>query len=147
MSDWRRLKSIELVQKSEEEIRSKLFSEYGTTFPWVEAKSVKEYVGAKPPESLSEFINEIYKLYEDRSNAVDKELLPADSYFMAPKIELGAGSKRLMPEVGAQIANMRVQMRIYKRHGARAAGVSVGRLLRTVGRKSVQHMQQRVRAE
>lgn len=131
-NDWKRLQSLGLISQPADIIRSKLLSEFKMILPFVEARGVKDYAKMLPPKDVADFICHSLKLYDDRVKEVDGELLPADSYFMAPKIELAAGAKRLMPEVGAQIADMRVQM-AYTRGMAKAAGVPWGVYYETWG--------------
>ncbi|MBQ6065570.1 MAG: hypothetical protein IJK89_01995 [Clostridia bacterium] len=52
-------------------------------------------------------------------------LFPADSYFMAPRTELANGARLLLPEVGWQIPNLRVQL-AFTRGMANAAKVPWG---------------------
>ncbi len=77
------------------------------------------------PHTLEDFIFLAEKLFAKRQRYTGGSLIPCDSYYMAAPIELKLGAKRLMPEVGAQIPDTRIQM-AYTRGMARSAGIPYG---------------------
>ena len=92
---------------------------------FLEALTQEEWTGRREPADLAMFLDDINWLYGMRASMTGSRLVPADSYFMAPRLELAGGAKILLPEVGWQIPNARVQM-AYTRGMARAAGVPWG---------------------
>ena len=92
---------------------------------FLEAFSAAEYRTLSLPEDLSAFVQAAEKLYALRAAQTEGLLFPADSYFMAPRIELKYGAKLLLPEMGWQIPDLRVQV-AYTRGMARAARVPWG---------------------
>ncbi|MBE6731907.1 MAG: hypothetical protein E7564_09480 [Ruminococcaceae bacterium] len=92
---------------------------------FVEAFSVEEWSELKIPKNTDEFISNLYMLWERRKNTVNSPLIPADSYHMAPKMEIEMGAKLLLPEVGWQIGETRLQIAYY-RGMAKAAKIPWG---------------------
>ncbi len=74
---------------------------------------------------LCGFLKEAKALYKRRYSETNGMLLPADSYYMAFKTEIAFGTRLLLPEVGWQIPNMRVQI-AYARGMANGAGIPWG---------------------
>ena len=71
-------------------------------------------------------MEDINELYARRAAMMGGDLLiPADSYFMAHRIEIANGVRILLPEVGWQIPDMRIQM-AYTRGMAKAANIRWG---------------------
>jgi len=95
----------------------------GGAFP--EAAPAEEYIGQKPPSDLQSAKDDIVRLITLRQNQNHGMMLPTDSYYMAIRQELAAGVKNLMPEVGAQIPFMRMQIAL-TRGMARDAGIKWG---------------------
>ncbi len=126
LNDWLRLEKAGIKKWTAKGIREALMRYYGTRFPWLEARSSYEFASLKKPWDAESFLNASNGLYSERAAAIGgKYLLPCDSFFMAPRIEIRSGAKRLMPEVGWQIKDMRIQM-AYTRGMARAAGIPFG---------------------
>ena len=121
----------------------------GWTGLWdrVQAKESDLFLEAYPPEEwreltlskdVSSFLQSAETLYACRaretasafrtplsSSTPHSLLFPADSYFMAPRTELANGARRLLPEAGWQIPDLRVQL-AFTRGMANAAGVPWG---------------------
>ena len=92
---------------------------------FLEAYTAEEYAALPLPETLGGFLRAAEALYALCARETEGLLLPADSYFMAPRTELKYGAKRLTPEMGWQIPELRIQT-AYTRGMARAAGVPWG---------------------
>ena len=97
---------------------------YEHTF--LEAMNAEEYASlGGVPKDYKEYLKILYNLFAKRQAYVEGDLLPCDSWLSAPKLEIELGAKRLMPEIGAQTKNMRIQM-AYARGMARTAGIPFG---------------------
>ena len=92
---------------------------------FLEAMTAEEWENKPLPTDRAAFLADIESLYAARSRLTDGLLIPADSYHMAPRIELDNGAKLLLPEIGWQIPNLRIQI-AYTRGMARARGVRWG---------------------
>ena len=93
---------------------------------FLEAMNVEEYaaLGGKP-ENYKQHVDILHDLFEKRQNHVKGDVLPCDSWLPAPKLEIELGAKRLMPEIGAQTRNTRIQM-AYARGMSYAANIPFG---------------------
>ncbi len=92
---------------------------------FVEAWSVEEWSKMSHPENTAEFMEYVYKLWKLRSEQTCCPMFPADSGYLAPKIEIEMGAKILLPEVGWQIEGTRVQI-AYNRGMAKNAKIPWG---------------------
>ncbi len=92
---------------------------------FLEAYSPGEWANLKYSDSLSGFFNDCDRLYSLRNLQTGGLLFPADSYYMAPAMEIAYGAKLFLPEAGWQIPNLRVQI-AYTRGMASAAGITWG---------------------
>lgn len=77
---------------------------------FLEAYSPEEW--AEIPLSLTreQFIIDCEELYTKRLRETQGLIFPTDSYYMAFRTEIQHGAKMLLPEVGWQIPNMRLQI-------------------------------------
>ena len=118
---------------------------------FLEAYPPEEWRTLSLSTSLSSFLRSADALYSRRSKETNSEfrtpnseldisalplnsefrtpnsalIFPADSYFLAPRTELACGARLLLPEVGWQIPNLRIQL-AFTRGMAKAAGVPWG---------------------
>ncbi|MBU0715050.1 MAG: hypothetical protein KJ964_06810 [Verrucomicrobia bacterium] len=69
-----------------------------------------EYSQIKYSETWQEYIEELRQLFELRQDETGGLLLPCDSYGMATAMEYELAARAAMPEVGAQISLMRLQV-------------------------------------
>ncbi len=92
---------------------------------FVEAWSVEEWSKMKHPENINEFMDYVYKMWKLRAEQTGCPMFPADSGYLAPKIEIEMGAKLLLPEIGWQIEGTRVQL-AYNRGMAKAASIPWG---------------------
>lgn len=91
----------------------------------LEALDPEEWMAHRDSRNRTELLEDLQELYARRSRMMDGLLIPTDSFYMAPRLELRCGAKLLLPEVGWQIADMRIQM-AYTRGMAKAANVRWG---------------------
>lgn len=91
----------------------------------LEALTPEEWMKHREAKNYKELLEDIKELYTRRSQVMDGLLIPVDSYYMAPRIEIANGAKLLLPEVGWQIPDMRIQM-AYTRGMAKAAKIRWG---------------------
>ena len=96
-------------------------------FPHVflEAASAEEFEEFGLPGSYEEFLCNSEKLFRRRQSYTGGDLLPCDSFFLSYPLELRYGAKRLMPEIGAQTPDTRIQV-AYARGMAKAYGIPFG---------------------
>ncbi|MCR5042491.1 MAG: hypothetical protein K6C36_10395 [Clostridia bacterium] len=92
---------------------------------YLEAYPAEDWRNMPLSDGPESFTKAAEALYARRAKETGGLLFPADSYLMAPRTELAFGAKRLMPEVGWQIPNMRAQLAL-TRGAARSAGVPWG---------------------
>ncbi len=84
-----------------------------------------EYAKLAYAETYQEFYEEIRAMYKMRMAETENHILPCDSYFMMTKLQNELGMKSFMPEVGAQIPDMRQQVAL-ARGIARLSGKTWG---------------------
>lgn len=123
--DWDALAVIPPEDWSKAAIEHRIRQLFTSSYGNLSCCSAEEFAQLRRPGSLQEFVGLAEALFQKRQRSVSGLLLPADSFYLAPKIELAFGSKRLMPEVGAQIPDMRIQM-AYTRGMARSRDVPWG---------------------
>ena len=111
----------------DEKTRRAVFSNVaaGETELFLEAYSAREWAEEPPFDDLTSFLAAADRLCRRRAAETGGLLFPADSYFMAPRTELINGARLLLPEIGWQIPNLRVQL-AFVRGMASAAGVPWG---------------------
>lgn len=129
-SDWARIKEMYARLGTPDptpEERQKIWQKVidGSENLFLEALTPVEWNTHRDPMNRKAYMDDIHWLYEMRALMTDHQLVPADSYNMAPKIEIANGTKILLPEVGWQIPNMRMQIAYY-RGMAKAANIRWG---------------------
>lgn len=92
---------------------------------FLEALTPHEWSSHRDPVSRAMFLDDIRLLYKTRCRMTGNRLIPADSYHMAPRIEIENGAQLLLPEVGWQIPGARMQI-AYTRGMANAAAIRWG---------------------
>lgn len=109
---------------NEENIKKEITEKY--KFPWLylEAMTLSEMAEAGKPESGEELYANMTAIYEKRM-AKYKKLIPCDSFYLTYPYEAERGAKAIMPEVGAQIPFMRLQM-CFARGVTSAYGIKLG---------------------
>ena len=97
----------------------------GRTELFLEAFAPAEWQRIPLPDTPAAYLKLAHALYRRRVSETNGRLIPADSYFMAPRFETENGAHLLLPEAGWQIPNLRAQA-AYTSGMARAAGVPWG---------------------
>lgn len=90
---------------------------------YLESMTAQEFADSGKPETLTDFYRNITDIYKKRLKT--GELIPADASLLAYNFEFAVGTKRVMPEVGAQTCNSRLQI-CYARGMSRKEGRSFG---------------------
>ena len=128
MSNYRNDAFVKLDDLPEEDwIEEGITAHIRKKFPFpylmLESMTAKEMADAGKPKTVAEFYRNITEIYKKRKKT--GALIPADSWFLSYAFEIAAGATRLMPEVGAQTPDARIQI-CYARGMTRAAGRSFG---------------------
>jgi len=111
---------------TEEAITAAIFREFHYEHIFLEAMDAGEFAAlGHAPTDIGEFLEASRWLFRDRQAYTQGLLLPCDSFCQANALELNLGARRLMPELGAQTADARIQM-AYARGMASARGLPFG---------------------
>jgi len=125
-SDLARIReSIGNQEWTEEVITQGLLKKFPYPHIWTEARSVSEYAKLGNPLTLEAFRNNFEDLFARRYKKCRGRLVPCDSYALAYQLEQKIGAKHIMPEVGAQIPDTRVQI-AYARGMSRTQDIAFG---------------------
>lgn len=108
---------------TEEKIEAHIRKKYPYTNLFLESMTLSEIASAGKPETAKQMYDNMTAIYKDRASKY--KLVPADSYYMMFPFEAEMGAKLLMPEVGFQIPDTRIQM-CFARGVARAYGIKLG---------------------
>lgn len=103
-----KLKDLPEEKWTKEEIESYIFKKYPFPYLMLESMTAQEMAEAGFPKTGQELYRNMTEIYKKRLKVGD--LLPCDSAFLAYGFELSIGAKRLMPEVGAQTCDARLQI-------------------------------------
>ena len=122
-SDMRRLKEIGEGPYDLEELKDKLVSKFavmpdGTRLANLSHDVPEFYANIRIPKNTDEFLELIKAIYKRRMEETLGYVLPCDSYFLLHRMQDELGMKTFMPEVGWQIADMRIAV-------ATSRGISV----------------------
>ncbi len=123
--DIRKAQSGGVRSWTAEEIERSVRSQYPYPITFLESMNASELAGFGLPETWEQFLSNSAELYRRRLKTASDALIPCDSYYLAPQLELRMGASALMPEIGRQTPGTRVQM-AYSRGMARAFGVPLG---------------------
>lgn len=128
MSNYRHDACVKLGDLSEEnwtkeEIEADIRRQYPFPYLMLESMTAKEMADSGKPRTVADFYKNITDIYKKRLQT--GELIPADSGFLAYAFEIASGARRLMPEVGAQTPDARVQI-CYARGMTKKEGRSFG---------------------
>jgi len=130
-SDWQRItngmKDGDIEYKAEAISRAATLPSHRTGVKriWLESAGADEYEKLRKPVNREESIKQYKELLSKRQRETLNSVLPADSYYQAPRWEIEAGVHALMPEIGAQIPQERLQIAL-TRGMASAAGIKWG---------------------
>ena len=120
---FRKLADLGEDDWTKEGIEAHIYKKYPFPYLFLESMTAEEMAESKKPKNVAEFYENITNVYKKRSKI--GELVPCDSGYLAYGFEISVGVRRLMPEVGAQTADARVQIR-YARGMTRKDGRSFG---------------------
>lgn len=124
-SDLQKLATNNCPAWTAEAIEKTIRAAFPYEHTFVEAMSPAEMEALGKPETWAEYLRHAQWLFEDRQAYAKGYLLPCDSGCLAYALELKRGARRLMPEIGAQTANTRIQV-AYARGMTKAYGVPFG---------------------
>jgi len=110
---------------AEEDIIATIRKAFPFPHLFLEAMTAREFAETGDPQTYEEFLMHAARLFDRRQQYTDNMLLPCDSAYLAYNLELKHGAKRIMPEIGAQTPNTRIQI-AYARGMAKAYGVPFG---------------------
>ena len=85
----------------------------------------EEYAPLRKAVTVEEYIAEIETMYKKYMSMADGFILPCDSYFLFTRMQDKLGMRTFMPEVGCQIAQMRIASGLARGMG-KACGKSWG---------------------
>ncbi len=108
---------------TEEKIEAYIRKKYPYTNLFLESMTLEEIAAAGKPTTAKEMYGNMTAIYEKR--LAEHELIPCDSYYMMYPYEAKLGAKIIMPEVGYQIPDTRIQM-CFARGVCRAYGIALG---------------------
>ena len=108
---------------TEENIEKVIREKFPLPWLFLEAMTAKELAFYGKPENPRQFYDNMTDVYKKRAKKFP--LVPCSSYHMMYPFEAENGAKVIMPEVGAQIPGMRVQM-CYARGICDAYGITLG---------------------
>ena len=112
-SDLPRLKAIGEGPYDLETLKKELVSKFavmpdGTRLDNLSHDTTDFYANIRLPKTTDEFLELVKKIYERRMEETLGYVLPCDSYFLLHRMQDELGMKTFMPEVGWQIADMRI---------------------------------------
>ena len=112
-SDLPRLKKIGDGPYDLETLKKELVSKFavmpdGTRLENLSHDTTDFYANIRIPKTTDEFLELVKKIYERRMEETLGYVLPCDSYFLLHRMQDKLGMKTFMPEVGWQIADMRI---------------------------------------
>ena len=110
---------------TEEAITETVRRAYPFPYLFLESMNAREFAEAGKPTDTESFLSITENLFAKRQKYTNGMLVPCDSYCLAYPLELEHGAKRLMPEVGAQTPDTRVQV-AFARGMAKAYRVPFG---------------------
>lgn len=112
--DWNTLTKISGKEPYDREfLHQKLLSDYAVTDDGIRLHNLSQdsidfYATQRFAETFGEFTEEMKDMFRRRMEEVQGRILPCDSHYLATKIQNDLGMQTFMPEVGCQIAMMRV---------------------------------------
>lgn len=118
-----KLQNVPEEEWTKERIEKEIFEKFPGKYLFLESMNSAEMAAAGKPGNFEEFYANMTAIYKKRQKM--GELIPCDSGFLAYQFEVSQGAKRLMPEVGAQTPDTRLQV-CYARGMTRKPGRSFG---------------------
>ena len=109
-SDLKKLNGLPADEwKDADAVRRYIFEKYPYPCLFLEAMSAEEMAERGKPQNVDEFKRNMFDVYKKRLRT-HGELIPCDSCFLAYEFEFQNGARVVMPEVGAQSADARMQI-------------------------------------
>ena len=108
MSDIKKLSGLDKKDWNVENITAHIKKAFPYPFLFLESMTAEEMAHYGKPESYEEFYANMTDVYKKRLKV--GELIPVDSALLMYAFEISSGAKRLLPEVGAQTSDARVQI-------------------------------------
>ena len=124
-NDLRKIYRNNCAEWTAEEITKAIKREFNFENLFLESMTLDEMTNEGRADDLDTFVKVSENLFKKRQDYTGGYLVPADSYYLAYPIELKMGAKYLMPEIGDQIPNTRVQV-AYARGMAKAYKIPFG---------------------
>ena len=125
LSDLNKCNGNGIKEWTVEDIIETIKKAYPMSHLFLESMNAKELAENGCPKDVYGFIKDAEKLYKSRMDRTDNLLIAVDSFFLALNLEIKAGTKRFMPEVGAQTPDTRLQVS-YARGMTKAHNLSFG---------------------
>ena len=122
-SDICKLSDLPDERWNEKEITDYIFKKYPIPNLFLESMTAAEIAEFGRPRNFEDFYRNMTSIYKKRQRIGD--LIPVDSSMLMYAFEIAAGSTRIMPEVGAQTSDARVQI-CYARGMTRKEGLHFG---------------------
>ena len=119
----KKLAELSADEWNEENIKRVIFEKFPFKNLFLECMTLEEMAAAGKPLTAEQFYDNMTSIYKKRQKI--GELVPCDSSYLAYQFELQCGTKRIMPEVGAQTPDSRLQI-CYARGMTRREGKSFG---------------------
>lgn len=116
-SDMPRLKKIGDGPYDLDVLKKELASEHaimpdGTRLANLSHDTPEYYANVRLPKNSDEFLEFVSAIYKRRMDETLGHVLPCDSYFLLHRMQNELGMKTFMPEVGWQIADMRIAVAV-----------------------------------
>ncbi|MBE6611594.1 MAG: glycosyl hydrolase 43 family protein [Ruminococcaceae bacterium] len=124
-NDFNKLKMGHCPEWTAKAITDTIFRVFPFRYAFLESMTAEELAAAGCPGSLDDFIKSSEMLFARRQAYTGGMLLPCDSFYLSYPIELKLGAKRLMPEIGSQTPDTRIQV-AYARGMAKAYRIPFG---------------------
>ncbi|MGI6172277.1 MAG: hypothetical protein ACOYI8_00045 [Christensenellales bacterium] len=124
-SDLRKLTENNCPAWTKEDIEATILRAFPYPHIFLESMNAEELAELGFPDTCEKFLQNAEALFRKRMAYTDNMLIPCDSFALAHPIELRAGVKRLMPEIGAQTPDTRIQL-AYARGMAKAKNIPFG---------------------
>lgn len=119
----KKLAELSSDEWTEENIKKTIFEKFPFKNLFLECMTLEEMAAAGKPLTAEVFYNNMTAIYKKRQSL--GELIPCDSAYLAYQFEFSVGTKRIMPEVGAQTPDARLQI-CYARGMTRREGKHFG---------------------
>ncbi len=119
-NDIRRIRQCLDGEWTERSISEAILKRHKYPMVFLEAQTPAEHAASGDPKSFEEFLKIAIHMFKRRMEKCNNMLIPCDSFGLAYKTEIDLGAKMLMPEVGAQTPDTRLQI-AYARGMARTS--------------------------